>query len=131
MRHDIRVAVALQSRLGLETDPSQHQRPPSLGSTRERVLVEADPDSGAAHRSLHRSAIARSSGEVSLRLWYSPWDHDDPGTESFEETGVVGRLGLAVVRAPQQLGPEGLRRLHRHQLAPVERLDDAAPLGRA
>jgi hypothetical protein len=43
VRHDIGIAVTLQTRLLLETDPSQHQRPATLGPTCKGVLIKADP----------------------------------------------------------------------------------------
>ncbi len=45
-------------------------------------------------------------------------------TERLEKTGVVGCLRFLGVGPPERPGPEGLRRLHRHQLTAVERLDD-------
>ena len=51
-------------------------------------------------------------------------NHGDAQTESFEQAGVVGRLRRIFMGAPQSLGPEGLRRLHCHELAAVQRLDD-------
>ena len=80
VRDYVGIAVALESALSLETDPSEHQDPPQASTGREPVLVKTRSDSQCGHRLLHLSAIVRSSGEVSFKL-VLPRDDTDAQTE--------------------------------------------------
>ena len=62
-----------------------------------------------------------------FRLVGSPVDHQHDAADRLDQGGVVGGVGVALVGPPQHVGPEGLRRLHRHQVVAVERVRPRSP----
>ncbi len=140
--HGIGVAVPVQAPRPVpgHGDPAQHQR--AVGPVGEPVDVDplTDPKRGtralalpfvalAAHRwapASRASARPRSSGRVSFRFLGSPGHRAHREPQLLDQAGVVGGLAPEAVGLPQHGGGEGLGRLHRHQLRPVDGGDHLA-----
>ena len=75
------------------------------------------------------SALARPFqvvGQGDLAIHRVSLDHNDATTRSFDERGIVSRIGAVSMRSAQFLGPKCLRRLHGDERSPVGSVDDSS-----